>query len=79
MKGYERNTKLFNGIDEPSYFKNVKNKNKEEIKSNYSGSIIYLHYPNYTNHTKNTFSGVFLDEQLYLIKTTMNLNNDENR
>ena len=49
---------FFNGIDEPSYFKNVKNKNKEEIKSNYSGSIIYLHYPNYTNHTKNTFSGV---------------------
>lgn len=34
---------FFNGIDEPSYFKNVKNKNKEEIKSNYSASIIYLH------------------------------------
>ena len=24
----------------------------------YSGTILYLHYPNYRNHSRNTFSGV---------------------
>lgn len=31
--------------------------NTSQNNQDYSGTILYLHYPNYKNHTKNTFSG----------------------
>ena len=32
--------------------------NTTQNNQDYSGTILYLHYPNYINHSKNTFSGV---------------------
>lgn len=32
--------------------------NNVQNNNDYSGIILYLHYPNYINHSKNTFSGI---------------------
>lgn len=49
------NANLNNGNIPPQIVDNAQND------KDYLGTILYLHYPNYENHSKNTFSGVVGD------------------